>query len=313
MQRLDTEAAAPAGWRWSGGSPRVRCSGIAPFNFPLNLVAHKVAPAIAVGAPILVKPAPATPLSALLLGELLAETDLPRGMWSVLPVPNDADAGPRRRPAAADHLVHRLRAGRLLRSRPCPRKHVVLELGGNAAAVVLADFGRRRPGVGGSADRDLRQLPGRSVVHLGAAGAGRPIRSTTTLVPMVVEKVQAWSSVTRPTTRTTSARSSTRTPPAGWSMDRRGRDAGANLLTGGERDGAHVAPAVLVDVPADAKVACEEVFGPVRHPEPGRRRRRRGRHGQRLALRAAGRRVHPRPADGVPAAPRPARRRRGHR
>ena len=61
--------------------PRGPVLGIAPFNFPLNLVAHKVAPAIAVGAPIVLKPAPATPLTALLLGELIAETDLPPA-WS---------------------------------------------------------------------------------------------------------------------------------------------------------------------------------------------------------------------------------------
>ena len=60
--------------------------GITPFNFPLNLVAHKVAPALAVGAPIVLKPAPKTPLSALLLGELLAECDLPAGAFAVLTV-----------------------------------------------------------------------------------------------------------------------------------------------------------------------------------------------------------------------------------
>src|SRR5690606_16767056 len=110
-----------------------------PFNFPLNLVAHKVAPAIAVGAPVVVKPAPATPLSALLLGELLAETGLPEGMFSVLPVPNDR--------AAALVEDPRLPVVSFTGSAPVgyaiadrvPRKHVTLELGGNAAAVVLAD------------------------------------------------------------------------------------------------------------------------------------------------------------------------------
>ena len=89
VQRLDTEEAASGRLAIVKRVPKGAVLGIAPFNFPLNLVAHKVAPAIAVGAPILIKPAPATPLSALLLGELLAETDLPAGMWSVLPVPND--------------------------------------------------------------------------------------------------------------------------------------------------------------------------------------------------------------------------------
>ena len=74
-------------------NPRGPVLGIAPFNFPLNLVAHKVAPALAVGAPIVIKPAPATPLTALLLGELLAETELPTGrLVSVLPVSNEVAA-----------------------------------------------------------------------------------------------------------------------------------------------------------------------------------------------------------------------------
>ncbi len=113
VQRLDTDPAAAGRLALVRRFPKGPVLGIAPFNFPLNLVAHKVAPALAVGAPILIKPAPATPLSALLLGELLAETGLPGGMWSVLPVANEAHAGARAGPAAADHLVHRL-AGRRL-------------------------------------------------------------------------------------------------------------------------------------------------------------------------------------------------------
>ena len=92
LQRLDTDPAASGRMALVRRAPRGPVLGIAPFNFPLNLVAHKVAPAIAVGAPIVLKPAPATPLSALLLGEILAETDLPAGAWSVLPVPNEVAA-----------------------------------------------------------------------------------------------------------------------------------------------------------------------------------------------------------------------------
>ena len=99
LQRLDTDAATAGRTAIIRRFPTGPVLGIAPFNFPLNLVAHKVAPAIAVGAPIIVKPAPATPLSALLLGELLAETDLPSGAWSVLPVGNDV--APRSSPTCA--------------------------------------------------------------------------------------------------------------------------------------------------------------------------------------------------------------------
>src|SRR5512144_1273120 len=89
LQRLDTDPGGTGRVGVVRRFPRGPVLGISPFNFPLNLVAHKVAPAIAVGAPIVVKPAPATPLTALFLGSLLAETDLPAGMFSVLPVPND--------------------------------------------------------------------------------------------------------------------------------------------------------------------------------------------------------------------------------
>ncbi|MGH8826907.1 MAG: aldehyde dehydrogenase family protein, partial [Jiangellaceae bacterium] len=89
LQRLDTDPGGVGRLAVTRRVPRGPVLGIAPFNFPLNLVAHKVAPALAVGAPIIVKPAPATPLSALLLGEILAETELPPGSWSVLPVPNE--------------------------------------------------------------------------------------------------------------------------------------------------------------------------------------------------------------------------------
>ena len=116
-------AARPSGstptWAARAGSPSPAASrkgvvlGIAPFNFPLNLCAHKVAPAIAAGAPIILKPAPATPLSGLILGELLAETE-PAGRLLERPAGRqrqDARAGPGRAPAG--HLLHRLRQGRL--------------------------------------------------------------------------------------------------------------------------------------------------------------------------------------------------------
>ncbi|HEV7907472.1 MAG TPA: aldehyde dehydrogenase family protein, partial [Pseudonocardiaceae bacterium] len=86
LQRLDTDANGERRMAVVRKLARGPVLAIAPFNFPLNLVAHKVAPALAVGAPVIVKPATATPLSSLLLGELLAETDLPEGAFSVLPV-----------------------------------------------------------------------------------------------------------------------------------------------------------------------------------------------------------------------------------
>src|SRR5215475_5814087 len=140
LQRLDTDPTAVGRVAVVRRFPRGPVLGITPFNFPLNLVAHKVAPALAVGSPVVVKPAPATPLTALLLGELLAETDLPAGMFSVLPLPNDRVAGlvdDPRLPVVS--FTGSVPVGWQLKER-LPRKHVVLELGGNAAVVVCADW-----------------------------------------------------------------------------------------------------------------------------------------------------------------------------
>jgi acyl-CoA reductase-like NAD-dependent aldehyde dehydrogenase len=115
------------------------CSLIAPFNFPLNLAAHKIAPAIAVGCPFVMKPASRTPLGAILMGEILAETDLPEGAFSILPAHRDG----------ADLFTEDDRL-KLLSFTGSPgvgwdlkakagRKKVILELGGNAAVIVDAD------------------------------------------------------------------------------------------------------------------------------------------------------------------------------
>ncbi|MFA7266747.1 MAG: aldehyde dehydrogenase family protein, partial [Candidatus Nanopelagicales bacterium] len=140
LQRLDTDPAAAGRLALVRRFSKGPILGIAPFNFPLNLVAHKVAPALAIGAPIIIKPAPATPLSALILGEIMAETDLPVGSWSVLPIGNDETRDlvqDERLPVisftGSETVGYAIQAA-------VPRKHVTLELGGNAAAVVLEDW-----------------------------------------------------------------------------------------------------------------------------------------------------------------------------
>ena len=264
VQRLDTDPAAAGRLALVRRFPKGPVLGIAPFNFPLNLVAHKVAPALAVGAPILIKPAPATPLSALLLGELLAETGLPGGMWSVLPVANEAMPAlvqdPRLpiisftgSPVVGYQIMDAV-----------PRKHVTLELGGNAAAIVAADwsseadlewaatriatFANYQAGQSCvSVQRVLAHtsvvdaLTDRVVAHVGALKTGRPDDDATDVGPLVDEaaavRVQEW-------------------------VDE-AVEHGATLLAGGTRDGATVAPTVLSDAHHEAKVVTEEVFGPV--------------------------------------------------
>ncbi len=116
------------------------CSFITPFNFPLNLVAHKVAPAIAAGCPFVLKPAAKTPVGALIIGEVLAETDLPKGAFSILPCSNEDAAQ-----LVEDERIALLSftgglVGWDLKAR-AGRKKVTLELGGNAACIVDADPG----------------------------------------------------------------------------------------------------------------------------------------------------------------------------
>ena len=262
--RLDTETAMAGRAALVRRFPKGPVLGIAPFNFPLNLVAHKVAPAIAVGAPIIVKPAPATPLTALLLGELLAETDLPAGMWSVLPVANESMPG-----LVADG---RLPIISFTGSGPvgysimdaAPRKHVVLELGGNAAAVVCADY---------SSPTDLdwattriatfaNYQGGQSCVSVQRVLADRAVYDR--VVEQLVDKVAAQ------VTGDPKAEATDVGPLVNEAAARRVEEwvdeavaGGAKVLTGGTRDGASYAPTVLVDVPADSRCATEEIFGPV--------------------------------------------------
>ncbi len=147
------------------------CSFITPFNFPLNLVAHKVAPAIAAGCPFVLKPSDRTPVSAMIMAEVLAETGLPEGAFSVLPTRLE-DVGP----FIEDDRLKLLsftgseKVGWELKAR-AGRKKVVLELGGNAACVVDRDQGEQ-PGLRGGPRGPWRLLPGGAELHLGAASAG---------------------------------------------------------------------------------------------------------------------------------------------
>jgi len=264
LQRLDTDAASEGRTAIVRRFPHGPVLGIAPFNFPLNLVAHKVAPALAVGAPIIIKPAPATPLSSLMLGDLLAETDLPAGSWSVLPVGNDVapllvadDRLPVVSFTGSDVVGNAIQ-------RAVPQKHVTLELGGNAAAIICADW---------SGDADLDWAASRIATFANYQGGQacvsvqRVLVDATLwdrLVPLVVARVSAlptgspWDdeTVVGPLVNEAAA-----VRVQSWVEE--AVVAGATVLVGGTRDGAAYAPTVLVGAPADAKVVCEEVFGPV--------------------------------------------------
>lgn len=263
-QRLDTDAGGQGRLALTRRFPKGAVLGIAPFNFPLNLCAHKIAPAIAAGAPIVLKPAPATPLSGLLIGELLAGTELPAGSWSILPVSNDrmpALVRDERLPVIS--FTGSERVGYAIMD-SVPRKHCTLELGGNGAAVVLADW---------ASDEDLDRAAQRIATFSNYQGGQscisvqRVIADTSVydrLLPRIVAAVEA--QITGdPADDATDvgplvSRDAAERVEA-WVQE--AVEAGAAVLTGGKREGASYAPTVLADVPAEVTIAREEVFGPV--------------------------------------------------
>jgi len=242
------------------------CSFITPFNFPLNLVAHKVAPAIGAGCPFVLKPSERTPIGALIIGEVLAETDLPKGAFSVLPCRvEDAD------PFIEDERLKLLsftggQIGWELKAR-AGKKKVVLELGGNAACIVDADQKPRLDFVisrlvSGSFYQSGQSCIGvqRILVHASLYDevkkrfvaatkklkAGDPKNPETFLGPMIDEAAAK--------------------RLEGWIAE--AKKAGAKVLCGGKRNGSMLDATVLENVPHAAKLSCMEAFGPVALLEP---------------------------------------------
>ncbi len=241
------------------------CSFISPFNFPLNLAAHKIAPAIAAGCPFVLKPASRTPLGAILIGEVLAETSLPRGAFSILPCSRDgADLFTTDERLKLLSFTGSPGVGWDLKAR-AGKKPVVLELGGNAACVVDADtdlddaIGRIVFGAfyqSGQSCISVQRIlvheslystfRDRFVGEVSALPMGDPREETTFIGPMIAEKEAV--------------------RLEGWINEARER--GAAMLCGGGRDGAMLEATVLENVPRDCSVYREEAFGPVAILEP---------------------------------------------
>jgi len=241
------------------------CVLITPFNFPINLAAHKVAPAIAAGCSWVLKPATATPISSLVLGEILAETDLPAGAFSILPCPG----------ALAQRLVtdDRFKLVSFTGSQDvgwslkalAGKKRVALELGGNAACVVDdgvdLDYAASRIIMGAFyqsgqscvsvqriiAHRSIYEdLKSRLVAAASSLKMGDPLDEQTFLGPMISEaearRVEAW--VAEAVAQ------------------------GAKVACGGRREGVFYEATLVENVPADAALSCREVFGPVATLQP---------------------------------------------
>ena len=235
-------------------------AGITPFNFPLNLVAHKVAPALASGNAIVVKPASATPLSALLLAEILHEAGAPAGACNVIPC----------RPVEATALVTDERIAMVSFTgsadvgwgikRSCGKKRVCLELGGNAAVIVMADA-------------DLEKAIPRIVLG-GYAYAGQVCISVQRIY--VHERIRAkFLDAYLPCVQALRTGDPLdQATDMGPVIDDAAADrieqgiceavrAGGKLLLGGERQGRLIQPTVLADVPESCSVVCDEAFAPL--------------------------------------------------
>ena len=237
------------------------CSFISPFNFPLNLAAHKIAPAIAIGCPFVMKPASLTPLGAIIMGEVLAECDvLPEGAFSILPASRDgADLFTTDERLKLLSFTGSPGVGWELKAK-AGKKKVVLELGGNAAVVVDADA---------DLDHALARIvfggyyqSGQSCIHVQRVVIHESIYER--FRDMLAAKVKALVSGD-PKDRDTfigpmiSAREASRLK--GWIDAAVAR--GGRLLAGGGCTGQMLEATLLEDVPADCDVVTEEAFGPV--------------------------------------------------
>ena len=241
------------------------CGFITPFNFPMNLVAHKVAPAIAAGCSWVLKPASATPVGALILGEILAQTELPPGAFSILPCSGEAIA-----PLVTDERIKLVSftgspdVGWDLKAR-AGKKRVALELGGNAACIVDRDadldYAADRITIGAFyqsgqscisvqrviAHREIYDaLKQRLVQRASALKAGDPLDEQTFLGPLITEadaqRIAQW-------------------------VDEAAA-AGARVVCGGQRHGAFYDATYLENVDPRQKISCVEVFGPVATLQP---------------------------------------------
>jgi acyl-CoA reductase-like NAD-dependent aldehyde dehydrogenase len=236
------------------------CSFIAPFNFPLNLAAHKIAPALATGCPFVMKPASRTPLGAIIIGEVLAETDLPKGAFSILPAHRDgADLFTEDERLKLLSFTGSPTVGWDLKAK-AGKKKVVLELGGNAAVIVDHDAdlddaverivfgafyqsGQSCIGVQRIIihDRVYDDFKERLVARTKKLVAGDPHDRDTFIGPMIHEKeakrLDEWIE--------------------------EAKSGGAKLLCGGRRDGAMLEATLLEDVDRSTKIYREEAFGPV--------------------------------------------------
>lgn len=266
VKPLDWVAGSEGRWSMVRRFPRGPVLAITPFNFPLNLVGHKLAPAIAAGCPVVLKPAPQTPFTAIRLAEMIhaagAEVGWPKGALSVLHLENELT----QKLVAKNEDIRQVsftgsaKVGWDLKQM-AGRKSVLLELGGNAALVVAGDW----PDIVGAAQKAVRAAMGyagqscisvqrvyveqpifhrfidAAVKEAESLKCGDPADAQTDVGPLIrpsdAERVREW----------------VHEAEAG----------GAKLLIGGKQRGSVIHPVILTGTKPGMKVLDEEVFGPV--------------------------------------------------
>jgi len=262
---LDLQEFTTGRWGMVRRYPVGPIAAITPFNFPVNLVAHKLAPAMAAGCTVVLKPAPQTPLTAFMLAEVIHEAGWPAGALNVIPTTNEDAAL-----IVSDDRLKMLSftgssaVGWKLKA-TAGKKRVVLELGGNAAVAIHSDadldFAAERCAVAGfsyagqsciSVQRILVHKPAfdsflqKFIDRTKKLKTGDPLDEATDIGPLI--------------------RPSDAERASGWVQE--AVSAGAKLLLGGGREGSVLEPTILTNTRPEMKVNCQEVFAPVKTVEP---------------------------------------------
>ncbi len=262
---LDTLEATAGRWGLMRRFPIGPVFAITPFNFPLNLVAHKVAPAIAAGCPLILKPAPQTPVTSLMLSEVVQESGWPQGALAVMPLANDDAAQ-----LVTDDRIKLLTftgsapVGWALKAM-AGKKRVTLELGGNAGVIIHSDadlaYAAQRCVVGSFA------YGGQTCISVQRILVERSVcEKFTKLLLEGVHKLKSGDPMLEDTDIPPLIRESDAVRAVQWIEE--ATQAGAKLLAGGKRHGAFVEPTVLTNTSFDMRVNCAEVFAPVVTVEP---------------------------------------------
>jgi len=258
---VDAGRSGEGRWGYYERFPIGVVAAISPFNFPLNLAAHKLGPAVAAGCPVILKPASATPLSGLELGRAFLEAGLPKGGLSVLPGPG-AEIGDR---LVADPRVAKVsftgsRAVGQEIIQKAGMKRVTLELGGNSAVVIDEDIDSldyivRRCTLGAFYNqgqvcisvqriyihqRHYQEFVSKFVESANKLRIGNPVEPDTDIGPMIsdaeAQRVQSWV--------------------------QEAADQGARVLCGHQRKGSIYTPTVVVDAKPEMRIVKDEIFGP---------------------------------------------------